>query len=278
MHDVGLDHRADRPILVVLALQGGIQLDPGPAGGEPGSQFDIFDAGSSVSTVEASGRSEPVGPHGAAPRPEGVHPSGMGDVGVVVQQVAELACRSGSRRFVVVGSEHRGEIGIGAETAVDPIDRAVPQLDVGVDEEKELRPGGRGREVAGDGGPRTGSGAHDPHVVALEPRRRRRGGTVEDHHQLGRARTGIEFLEHPASASLESTVPRDRRHDHRDLESGRNDTAGLSLALDAQAVVHETASLSTDGTGTIDQNFATCNQSGAAGSQGVLCGLLSGGS
>jgi hypothetical protein len=134
----------------VPPAQIGVEPDPRPAVGQPHPQLDVLHHRRAVGLgVEAAGGHERVTAHRAEPRPERARIARRALVHVVVQQVAEARHGAVRRRVVVIGAEHRGQLGIGGERRADPVERIGVDLNVRVDEDEDLAAREPGAGVAG---------------------------------------------------------------------------------------------------------------------------------
>jgi len=167
----------------VRGAQLGVQDDARARGGQPHAELDVLHHRGRVAVdVEAAGGQERVAADGAEPGPERGRLARRGLVHVVVEEVSELRDGPTERRPVVVGAEHCGQAGVGAERLADASERVGVDLDVRVDEHQDLAACHRRAGVARRR--RAAPGLDHEHLVVRPGRRLDRG-----HHPLERRRT-----------------------------------------------------------------------------------------
>jgi hypothetical protein len=133
-------HSRERPALQVLALDRWVEQDAAAVPVEAHAELDVLDRREWVTAlVEAAESEEGFAPDGAETGPERRRGTGALVVDVMVEEVAEVGDDPTPAGVVVVRSEDGGELGVVLERLADSREDVVVHLDVGVDEDDDVR-------------------------------------------------------------------------------------------------------------------------------------------
>ncbi len=132
-------HRLERPLLEVRALECGVENDPASPTYDPRAEVDVLDRRQRIAlAIEPARGVERVGAHGPEPGPEGgCRPGGL-LVDVVMEEISKAGDGTGRSRAVVVGAEHRCQLGVVVEGAPDTRKGIRVREDVGIDEHEDV--------------------------------------------------------------------------------------------------------------------------------------------
>ena len=201
-------HSRERPALQVLALDSWVEQDAAAVPLEAHAQLDVLDRRERVTVlVEAVNSEERFAPDSAETGPERRRDTRALMVDVMVEQVAEVGDDAPPAGVVVVRSEDGSELGIVLERLPDPRERVGVHLDVGIDEDDDVRRRLPCAEVARGSRTEISRLVDDDHLLGS------RGSTVDRRHD-----------------ALERRAPVGRRNDDAQRDHVRSLGACLTLA------------------------------------------------
>jgi predicted glycosyltransferase len=137
---IRLDHRAERPVLQMLALDLGVERDRESPRSYAHPEFDVLDARPPEAFgIKPAKGAKDVAPNRAEPSPESGCATSAKVVDVVVEEISEVGDRAAALGCVVVRPEDRCQLRIRLERVPDALERVRVHFNVRIDEHEYVR-------------------------------------------------------------------------------------------------------------------------------------------